>query len=144
MLDADLKGLTVGLVDDLCRPVLSGKADMTIGLFKKGHWSTDLAHWFTPWLSGQRCLKFAMMDQLSHEAASGYGIETAMTVAAHQFHWRVQKVSLLGMSHPPNELHRGSIKGLLNRIKMYAHIVRAWYIATANLPEGSTKPIDPV
>ena len=131
MLDADLIGLTPDHVNALCEPVFRGKCDMTLGLFKGGNWKTDFSHWATPWLTGQRCLGRDMLQFVSDEAASGYGLETAMTVAAHQQSWRVLKVPLYGMSHPISEVHRGGLKGVANRIKMYSHVLRAWYIATA-------------
>lgn len=131
MLDADLIGLTPDHVRVLCEPVISSKFDMTLGLFKGGNWKTDLSHWATPWLTGQRCLRREMLQFVSHEAAAGYGLETAMTVAIHQQGWKTKKVPLLGMSHPVSEIHRGGFKGVANRAKMYLHVLRAWYIATA-------------
>ncbi len=57
MLDADLINLTPRHVLDLLLPVLHGQCEMTMGLFKGGDWRTDLSHWTTPWLTGQRCLQ---------------------------------------------------------------------------------------
>jgi polyisoprenyl-phosphate glycosyltransferase len=131
MLDADLIGLLPEHVNDLADPVLSGRYDMTLGLFKGGNWKTDFSHWATPWLTGQRCLRRDMLQFISYEAASGYGLETAMTVAVHQQNWKVKKIALRGMSHPISETHRGGLKGVANRLKMYLHVFRAWYIATA-------------
>lgn len=131
MLDADLIGLTPDHILALCEPVLSGKFDMSLGLFKGGNWKSDFSHWVTPWLTGQRCLRRNMLQYVAREAAAGYGLETAMTVAVHQQSWRVIKVPLRGMSHPISEIHRGGLKGLANRIKMYNHVFRAWYLATA-------------
>ena len=56
-LDADLIGLTKKHVLDLIDPVISDKADMTIGIFKNGRMVTDLAQKVTPYLSGQRAIK---------------------------------------------------------------------------------------
>jgi hypothetical protein len=137
MLDADLIGLTPEHVTVLCDPVIFGKYDMTLGLFKGGNWKTDFSHWATPWLTGQRCLRREMLQCISREAASGYGLETAMTVAVHQQGWKVKKVPLRGMSHPVSEIHRGGLKGVANRVKMYLHVFRAWYIATAKSRFGS-------
>jgi len=131
MLDADLSNLTPSHIDSLCNPVTSGTYEMTIGVFNKGHWTSDFSHWITPWLSGQRCLRSELFTLLSGEAAAGYGLETALTIAAQQYQWRVKKIGLRGVSHPPSEIHRGSLKGVYNRMKMYAQIFRAWYIATA-------------
>jgi polyisoprenyl-phosphate glycosyltransferase len=135
MLDADLIGMTPLHVYKLCQPVLDGKADMTLGIFQKGQLSTDFSHWITPWLSGQRCLRAELLNCVSSEAAKGYGIETALTVLSHQMHLKVIKIPWIGMSHPPGEIHRGSVRGLANRGKMYAQIVRAIVIASSQKRE---------
>lgn len=139
MLDADLKGLTARHVNELCVPVLNGRADMTLGVFRGGQWSTDFSHWVTPWLSGQRCLRSELFECVSPEASQGYGIETALTVLARQMHLKVTTVPLMGMSHPPGEIHRGSIHGFLNRVKMYLQILRAFVVASGRKREIKLK-----
>jgi len=129
MLDSDLMGLKDQHVLDLIRPVMEGRVDMTIGQFKKGYWRTDLAHWATPWLSGQRCLRGELLQQISSAAASGYGIETALTVAAQEQGWRCERVSMLGVWHPTSENRLGFFRGLGKRALMYTQIIRAWYLA---------------
>jgi glycosyltransferase involved in cell wall biosynthesis len=129
-LDADLSGLQPGQVLDLIRPLLQNRADMTLGLFKHGSRSTDNSHRATPWLTGQRCFRADLLTYISFSAAAGYGFETALTVAARRQSWRVMKVALVGVSHPPSETHRGFWQGLRTRSRMYAQIIRAWYIAT--------------
>lgn len=129
LLDADLIGLHPEHFHTLCEPVLSGLCDMTLGVFKGGNWKTDFSHWATPWLSGQRCLRRDMLQYVNSQAATGYGLETALTVAARQQGWKVKHVPLVGMSHPISEIHRGGLKGVLHRLKMYGQILRAWYLA---------------
>lgn len=131
MLDADLIDLTPEHVIALIEPVVKRKADMTLGIFKRGHWSTDFSHWLTPWLTGQRCFRAELLRYVSHEAASGYGLETALTVAARQRGWRRLAVPMVGVSHLPSESHRGLLKGTLTRIKMYSHIIHAWYLTSS-------------
>lgn len=127
LLDADLQGLTPAHVEMLIRPVLGGQADMTLGLFRGGHLNTDLSHWLTPWLSGQRCLRAELLEAVHREAAAGYGFETALTVAAAQHGYRTRRVPLRGVWHPPSEFHRKY--GLLWRMRMYGQIVRAWQVS---------------
>lgn len=129
LLDADLINLKPSQVVALLRPVLTGEADMTIGLFRHGRLRTDLAHWGTPWLTGQRCLRSELLGSVSRPAAQGYGLETAITVTASLERWRVRRVWLYGVSHPHSENHRGFIAGTGNRIKMYSHIIKAWFAA---------------
>jgi LmbE family N-acetylglucosaminyl deacetylase/glycosyltransferase involved in cell wall biosynthesis len=126
LLDADLVGLTAQHILDLIQPVAEGGLDMTIGVFRGGHFNTDLAHWLTPWLSGQRCIRRGLLSQVNWEAASGYGLETALTVASNRNKWRTQRVILHGVWHPAGEHHRGFLGGLGNRLRMYLHVVRAW------------------
>jgi len=130
MLDADLMHLKPYHVRELIEPVLTGKADMTIGLFYRGDWRTDLSHWATPWLTGQRCLRGELLNRISKEAAQGYGFETALTVAAGKNGWRVQRVALKGVSHPPGYLPRGGWHGVGLKIKMYSEIYKAWVMTS--------------
>lgn len=129
LLDADLYGLKPSHIQDLILPVIEGKADMTIGQFKHGSWRSDFSHWLTPWLSGQRCIRSDLLAQVSRQAASGYGFETALTVAARQNEWRCRRVPLWGVWHIPSESRRGLLWGLRTRTRMYGQIVYAWYLA---------------
>lgn len=125
VLDADLIHLNEKHILDLIQPVLQGKADMTTAIFRGGRLNTDLAHRLTPWLSGQRCFRANLLKYTSPQAASGYGIETAITIAARQRGWRCFYIPWAGVTHPPSEHHRGLLRGAYNRVKMYAQIVRA-------------------
>lgn len=128
LVDADLINLHAHHLHDLIAPVLSGDADMTLGLFEHGYWRTDMAHRLTPWLSGQRCVRADLLRDLPREAAAGYGFETALTVAAQQGGWRCQEVPLPGVSHVPGDIPRGW-RGPWNKAQMYAQILRAWLLA---------------
>lgn len=129
LLDADLINLQVYHVEQLLKPLLDGEADMTLGLFRHGYWRTDLSHRLTPWLTGQRCLHASMLNFISHRAAAGYGLETALNLAARQYSWRCQRVPLVGVSHPVGEILPGGRHGLGGKIKMYAHVLRAWLLS---------------
>jgi len=129
LLDADLMDLKPQHIADLIEPVLSGRADMSLGLFRSGHLNTDLSHRATPWLSGQRCLKVDLLEDIDVQAASGYGFETALTISARQQHARTQIVFMTGVWHPPSEIHRGLLKGIGQRARMYSQILRAWRTA---------------
>ncbi len=129
LLDGDLIGLKPQHVHDLIQPVMDGNADMTLGVFRGGRFKTDLSHLLTPWLTGQRCLRTNLFRDVSADAAAGYGIETALTVAARKQGWRCRLVTLEGVYHPPSEFHRGVWAGIKVRVKMYAQILRAYYLA---------------
>jgi polyisoprenyl-phosphate glycosyltransferase len=127
-LDTDLMNLKPWNITDLIKPVLNGDADMTLGLFLGGRITTDIPHWVNPPLTGQRCLRAEIMRQVPFEAAKGYGIEIAITIAAYREHYRVKLVALKGVWHPPSEFHRGFFSGVAWRANMYAEILRAWKV----------------
>jgi glycosyltransferase involved in cell wall biosynthesis len=127
-LDSDLKNLKPRNIQDLIKPVLTGKADMTLGLFLGGKIHTDITHWINPTLTGQRCLRAEIIRHISPEAAKGYGIEIAITIVAYQLRQRVKIVPLKGVWHPPSEFHRGFLSGMAWRANMYSEILRAWKV----------------
>ena len=132
LLDADIKNLHPGHIQALLAPILEHRADMTLGLFKGGHFRTDASHWFTPFLTGQRGLRAELLKYVSHEAAGGYGFEVALTVAARRHNCRTRVVPLKGVWHPSSEFRpeRGYWNGRVVRLRMYGQIIRAWYIST--------------
>jgi glycosyltransferase involved in cell wall biosynthesis len=132
LLDADLKNLTTEHVQALLEPIIEQRADMTLGLFRHGHFSTDLSHWLTPFLTGQRGLRSELLKYVSREAAGGYGFEVALTVVARRHNCRTRVVPLKGVWHPSSEdrPERGYWNGSLMHFRMYGQIIRAWYIST--------------
>jgi glycosyltransferase involved in cell wall biosynthesis len=130
LLDADLHKLAPSHVLALMNPVLDHQADMTLGLFWGGHFNTDISSWGMPFLTGQRGLRAEILKHISREAAAGYGFEVALTIAANQHGYHKHFVPLKGVWHPPSEFHRGGWNGLIWRFRMYAQIIRAWFIAT--------------
>ena len=131
LLDTDLMGLKPQHILDLIEPAVSDETDMTLGVFRGGKWNTDFSHWLTPWLSGQRCLHVEVLDSVDKEAAQGYGLETALTIAARRHGYRVKIVKMIGVWHPPSEFHRGSWwKGVRWRLHMYEQIIHAWQVAS--------------
>jgi hypothetical protein len=132
LMDADLKNLKPDHIQVLLDPILQHRTDMTLGLFSGGRLSTDLSHWLTPFLTGQRGLRSEILKYISREAACGYGFEVALTIGAQQQGYRKKTVKLNGVWHPSSELRteRGFWKGALWKLRMYGQIIRAWYIAT--------------
>jgi len=132
LLDADLKDLTPEHIQALLAPVIEHRADMTLGLFQGGHFSTDLSHRLSPFLTGQRGLRAELLKYISREAAAGYGFEIALTVTSNQLNYRTRVVALKGVWHPSSEFRteRGLWSGLLWKLRMYGQIIRAWVIST--------------
>ncbi|MCX6038993.1 MAG: glycosyltransferase family 2 protein, partial [Chloroflexi bacterium] len=70
LLDADLKNLTPGHIQALLDPIINHHADMTLGLFRGGHFGTDFSHWLTPFLTGQRGLRAELLKYVPREASA--------------------------------------------------------------------------
>jgi polyisoprenyl-phosphate glycosyltransferase len=128
-IDADLINLTPAHVQALITPVREHQAQMTYGLFRGGHWDTDFSHWIAPWLTGQRCLRRELLEDVPEEAAQGYGFETALTLAAQKHKWVSRGIKMQGVSHPIKERHRGLLKGIQNRASMWGQIYHAWKLS---------------
>jgi hypothetical protein len=127
-LDADLIDLRVRNISDLVNPVVEKRADVTLGIFYAGRWYTDLAHFLTPWLSGQRCMRRELFDFISWDGARGYGLETAIAIGIQRCGWACTQVRWQGVTHPSSESHRGIYPGIKTRVKMYSNIIRAWIV----------------
>jgi glycosyltransferase involved in cell wall biosynthesis len=123
-LDADLIGLTPGHLQQLAAPIVNRTSDMTVALFRKGYWCTDLSHTITPFLSGQRCLSRMNAELTLHRLAfSGYGVETGMTLIARQRGWRLDYMHWIGVSHVMKESKVGMLTGTRRRTKMYGEVL---------------------
>ncbi len=123
-LDADLIGLTKQHVLDLIQPVLENRADMTVGIFRKGRVVTDLAQKVTPYLSGQRAIRKAIIEKLPNMDIARYGVEVALTKYLKKYSARVIEVDLPDMTHVTKEEKLGLVKGVQARLKMYWDIVK--------------------
>jgi len=77
--DADLIGFKKEHALELLHPIITGEAEMTVGVFAGGRHVTDLSQKITPYLSGQRAMKKAIFSSLSNVETLGYGIEVALT-----------------------------------------------------------------
>jgi glycosyltransferase involved in cell wall biosynthesis len=130
LLDADLKNMTPAHIQALLDPIINHSTDMTLGLFRGGHFSTDLSHRITPFLSGQRGLRAELLKYVPREASAGYGFEVALTLAARQKGYRKRVVPLDGVWHPSSEARaeRGFWAGAYWKARMYGQIIRAWYL----------------
>lgn len=123
-LDGDLVGLTGAHVDSLAGPLLSGEADMTVGIFAQGRPSTDWAQWVAPYLSGQRGIRREFLPPLEVLAQSRYGVEVFLNRHAREIGLRWLDVPLTDMTHVMKEEKLGWLNGMMERMKMYWEIVR--------------------
>jgi len=124
LLDADLVGLRPEHLEALLEPVISGEADMSVGVFRGGRFLSDFGNRITPQLSGQRALPTKLLRSLPDLENSRYDVELKLTRWARERGWRVKYVPLHGLGQRLKEEKRGLIAGLAHRLKMYAQILR--------------------
>ena len=128
-LDADLIGLTEHHVRELLQPIICGQAEMSIGIFGGGRFSTDLAQKVSPFLSGQRVVKKYILEQLSNMDMTRFGVEIALTRYVRRNRISYVNVTLEHMTHIMKEEKLGWKKGVLARMKMYWEIVKGFRTA---------------
>lgn len=128
-LDADLTSLKTKHVQQLLNPVLENEADMTMGVFKKGRFRTDIAHTISPGLSGQRAMLrsvWEMLDTKDSFENIGYGIERELQKLVSNGMVRFKKIHWVGVSQVTKEEKLGAQKGLKLRMKMYRDILKSF------------------
>jgi glycosyltransferase involved in cell wall biosynthesis len=130
-IDADLIGLRPAHLDDLVRPVVDGKCAMSIGLFRGGRLQTDLSHRLTPFLSGQRCLRWDLFAATPYLENARAGIEVALSLHAWRRGLCIQRVPWKGVTHVMKTEKMGRWRGLAIHLRMYGEILR--YAARAIL-----------
>ena len=124
-LDADLVGITPHHLGLLALPLIHREADMTVGVFRRGRLSTDLAQALAPWLSGQRGLSRELFLRARDRLGSGFAAEVGLSLYAKRQGLRVVQVPLEGVTHRTKEEKRGFWPGVGARMRMYLDIWRA-------------------
>jgi len=128
-LDADLIHLReehiLGLAEPLVRyPFL----DMTIGVFKGGRGSSDLAQKIFPILNGQRAVRGSWVKDLPDFSWTRFGVEVFLTKFAYDSAANVEMVPLWGLAHYHKEEKYGPFMGFYHRVKMYVEIFRTYVL----------------
>lgn len=132
LIDADLIGLTGKHVEDLLKPVMDGRADMTIGLFRGGRTSTHFSNAIAKHFTGQRAFRRSLIDP-GELLNTRYGLEAILTQISREKSLRVQKVCLDDLSQVTKEEKMGFSRGSRLRMTMYSEVVRQ-FIRRAILP----------
>ncbi len=138
-LDADLIHLNEKHLHDLAKPIVSDSSVvMTIGVFKGGRGSTDLAQRVCPILNGQRAVRGTWIRNVKDFSWSRFGVEVYLTHFARDFGGQVEMVPLWGISHYHKEEKYGPILGFYHRIKMYFEIIYAYLLYESKIKMKDT------
>jgi len=126
-LDADLVGVTGEHVRALAAPVVAGRADMSVALFRQGRLITDLSHIITPGVSGQRCLRWSQFQDAPGLREAGYGAEMVVRQHALAHRMKIERVIWQGVTHVTKEEKLGLGIGFFARLHSDVQIVR-WFV----------------
>lgn len=124
--DADLIGLRPEHVCRILKPVLEGEVAMSVGVFRGGRLSTDLAQILVPYISGQRALLRHLFTEIPGIERTRSGVEIALTLHFRRQRYPVAMVIVEGITHTMKEEKLGWARGAWARAKMYAEIARAF------------------
>jgi glycosyltransferase involved in cell wall biosynthesis len=117
--DADLIGLTPAQVESVVRPVTTGKAAMSLGVFRGGRGWTTLAQILVPNISGQRAIRRDVFQAIPCLTRAGYGVELAITNYVIGEGLPLARVVLQDVTHPMKEEKLGFLRGARARFRMY-------------------------
>ncbi|MCC6441939.1 MAG: glycosyltransferase family 2 protein [Armatimonadetes bacterium] len=129
-LDADLIGLRPEHVRHIVEPVVSGSADLSVGVFRGGRFLTDLSQILVSCVSGQRAMRRQFFLEVPKANTSRFGVEVAITYYARKRKLCIVSVPIRGVTHPMKEEKLGPIRGFAARMKMYSEIARYLLITT--------------
>ncbi|MBM7623481.1 glycosyltransferase family 2 protein [Sporohalobacter salinus] len=123
-LDADLIGLNSEHIDRLLNPLINNNFKMTVGLFGKGRFTTDLAQKIAPFLSGQRGVRREILQEISNLDLTRFGVEVALTRHAKESGIKIKRVILNGLTHVMKEEKLGLWQGIIARFRMYWEMIK--------------------
>lgn len=136
-LDADLLNLQPYHLTALIEPVRSRAYAMTLGIFQEGRWNTDFTHRHFPFLSGQRCLRWKLFNDIYSVEETGWSIETAFNLHAWSLNYPVLRVPWKGVSHVTRLEKYSGLRGNWSHLKMWIDIGKYTLRFLANHPQRS-------
>lgn len=127
-IDADLTGLKPAHLNQMIEPFFNdSNLSMTVGKFKSGRPSTDLAQYIAPQISGQRVVTRDFLEGLPNLSSMRFGVEVAINGYAKKKKLKIREISLENVSHVMKEEKLGWKKGIIARIKMYNEIFKYFF-----------------
>ncbi|HEV7504924.1 MAG TPA: glycosyltransferase family 2 protein [Thermoanaerobaculia bacterium] len=133
--DGDIMNLTVGLLDRLIEPVLSGRSDMNVGIRHRGQTINAIQQRTGPLLSGIRCLRREIFDAVPESHLEGFAVETGLNWACRQLGCRTSTTVMYNLKHLVKEKKRGLIQGSRARFRMFAAVFGAWLVLLVRPPD---------
>ncbi len=116
--DADMTGLTTGMLDEILDPVLRGDTEMMVAMHsRKIYWASFILS-IIPLLGGQRALTRVLWERIPQEYKKGFMIEAALNFYARYWGKGYQYKVMEGLGQVIKEKKYGLRHGIKARIKM--------------------------
>jgi glycosyltransferase involved in cell wall biosynthesis len=119
--DADCTGLTSAHLDAVCEPVVSGRAEMSLGAFDY----FPVVNWLVlvlPPLSGERIIPRWVWESIPPEKLHGYTIESRIDEVIAEGRHRTTVRTMRGVSHRNKREKLGLVRGLRGTVRMYVDL----------------------
>lgn len=138
--DADIRGLSVQVIDEIVRPVRTGEVDMFIGMRNRKWYFAHQILAFIPLLGGERAIAKALWQKLPDHYKQYFRIEAALNFYAlyhgRGFQYKVFK----GLSQVIKERKYGFWRGTKQRWGMIGDILGTqWRLHALDMPAAAKK-----
>ena len=124
--DGDILDLRPAMIERLLKPVLTGRAMMSVGTRSRGFLIDSIHRRTGPLLSGIRCLRREVFAAVPERYIDGFCIETALNWACRSLGGRCATTTLHGLRHLVKEKKRGLLEGIRARVHMFLTVYRAY------------------
>jgi glycosyltransferase involved in cell wall biosynthesis len=119
--DADCLGLRPEHLDAICRPVLEGRAAMSVGWFDYGWWN-PVVRVMAP-TSGERLVPRWVWDGVAPERRQGYDIEVMLNEVVCEGRLPVTVRTMAGVTHRTKREKYGPRQGRRETWRMFWHLI---------------------
>lgn len=123
--DADVKGLTHAMIDDIVTPVVSGQFDMFIGMRNRKVYVAHSVMSCVPLLGGERALTRSLWNRVPEYYKHRFRIEAALNFYATYYGNGFSYTIFRGLSQVVKEKKYGLWDGLKQRAGMFLNIFSA-------------------
>ena len=120
--DADMTGLTTGMLDEILNPVLNGETEMMVAMHSRNIYYASFVLSIIPLLGGQRALTRELWEKIPGEYKKRFMIEAALNFYARYWGLGYQYKVMEGLGQVIKEKKYGLRRGIVSRLKMHADI----------------------
>lgn len=126
-IDADVKGMTHEILDQIIDPVLAGETEMFIGMRNRKIYYLHQLLWFVPLLGGERALTRELWLQVPAFYKNRFRIEAGLNFYAFHYGKGFEFAVFKGLTQVIKEKKYGFWKGFVGRIRMGYQVLSAQY-----------------